>query len=191
MTRGSSRGVRALVALLVALGGCAQTLRPPQRVARGELTVAMEPAMTLRAGGMLVAVAPTFEGLPAYVACVPAARVHAERARSSGRRARAFAVLGSTLGFGALVGFGALADRDHAFAYLGAALGSGLSGTVFAARARLHRRGALGHAVDATNEYDDAVGSLGGTCADLRFAAPAGPPPPIPYPRELLPPPAR
>ncbi|MBV8201017.1 MAG: hypothetical protein JOZ15_10390 [Acidobacteria bacterium] len=54
---------------------------------------------------------------------------------------------------------------------------------------------ANGHAVDAMNYYNDAVGALGATCDDLTYPRAAGPapgempPPPPPLPPQAPPPP--
>lgn len=177
-----ARFARVPLVVLVLLSGCAYSFRPPQLLARGEIGVTMSHGMTFVAQGRVLAHSPVFRELPRFVACVPAAHDHAVRARRAGRSARAFAILGATLGMGAMVGFGALADRDHAYAYLGAALGTGVVGLGFSAASFHGRRVAFGHGLDAVNEYNDAVGSLGATCLDLRFAVPSGPTAPLPYP---------
>lgn len=172
----------ALLAVLVSTSGCVSSVRPPQLLARGEIAVSMERGLTLRAEGRVVGRSPIFRDLPEYVSCVERAHGPALGARSAGRRARAFSILGATLGFGALMGFAAIADRDHVYGYLGGALGSGVLGLGFASAGMRAKRLAIGRALDATNEYNDAVGSLGATCLDLRYPAPSGPTSPMPYP---------
>lgn len=174
----------AVVTTLVLFSGCIRSVRPPQILARGELAVTMDRRLTLSAEGRVVARSPVFRDLPDYVGCTEPARTHALEARRAGRRARAFSILGATLGLGALVGFGALADRDHVGGYLGASIGSGLVGLGFATAGFTRKRLAFGRALDAANEYNDAVGSLGATCLDLRYPAPAGPASPLPYPTQ-------
>lgn len=173
-----------LVGLLITslASGCATSVRPAQLLARGEITVTMEPRTTLRAEGRVVGRFPVFGELPSYVGCAEPARTYALDARRAGVRARVFSILGATLGMGALIGFGALADRDHAGAYLGAAVGSGVIGLGFSSASFRAKRTAVGRALDAANAYNDAVGSLGATCLDLRYAPPAGPASPMPYP---------
>jgi hypothetical protein len=55
-------------------------------------------------------------------------------------------------------------------------------GVVFSSVGAKLRLEADGKAVDAMNYYNDAVGSLGATCNDLRFPPPSdfAPPPPNP-----------
>jgi hypothetical protein len=116
---------------------------------------------------------------------VAPAREHAAAARADGRRALGFSIAGGLLGGLALGGFIGLADDEHRWVWLGSGLGSAAVGLVFAGLGRLERNRANGHAVDAINYYNDAVGSLGATCADLTYPPPAGPappPPPLPPP---------
>ena len=98
-------------------------------------------------------------------------------------------VLGAGLGVLSLGGLSGVAvDRDlgHTFwALTGAGLTLAVTGAVFAGVARLYRNRANGQAVDAMNEYNDAVGSLGASCADLRYPPSAGPLPALPPPPVL------
>lgn len=174
----------AVLAMVVLASGCVSSMRPAQVMARGEIAVRMNDGLELTAEGRVVGRSPVFRELPEFVRCVEPARSDALVARHHGRRARAFSILGATLGLGALVGFAALADRDHAYAYLGTSLGSGLLGLGFASAGMRHKRVAIGRALDAANRYNDAVGSLGATCLDLRYPAPSGPRSPLPYPTQ-------
>jgi hypothetical protein len=174
VTRSFLRAV-ALVLLFALAPGCVTTQYGASVVARGELTVTYRHGMRLSMSGTEVAHAPTFASLPDVVSCVPDARAHALAARSSGRRARIFSIVGATLGLGAFMAFAALGDRDHAVGWALGGLGSGLMGLGFAIAGRREKGDAVGHALDAVNFYNDGVGSLGATCRDLTYPAPAGP----------------
>jgi len=167
---------------LALASGCPQSLRPPQIVARGELTISMERTVVLREQGRVVAYGPVFRGLPRYVGCVEPARRYAVGARHAGRAGRALSIIGAALGVGGLVALGAFADREHRAAYALSGIGSGMLGLGFVTGGLRRKRVAFGRAIDAANEYNDAVGSLGATCLDLRFAPPSGPASPMPYP---------
>jgi hypothetical protein len=164
--------------VIVALGACVSTQYTPQVVARGELTLVNRDGLEMRAGGRRVAKALSWNGLDRYVGCVAEAREHAVSARRNGRASTALAVLGGTLGVLALGGLAGLADRDHLWQWLGGGVGAGALGAVFAGTSHLLRNRANGHAVDAMNYYNDAVGSLGATCDDLRYPPSSGPAPP-------------
>lgn len=169
--------MRHCIALVLVLSGCGMTTKyTPRHVARGELTLAYDTRMQIYAGRDRLAEGPQYDGLEHYVRCVPAARAHARDATRNGRMGVAFAWTGGTLGVASLGGLAGLAYVDDepgtAFAILGAGIGAAVAGIVFAATSRTLRNRAHGHAVDALNYYNDAVGSLGGTCDD--------PPPPLP-----------
>lgn len=175
--------------------GCfGSTLYQPQVVARGELTLRYHNGFELWAEGRRVARGLGYRGLPEYVGCVPAARQHAEGAVRDGRTATAGIILGASFGALSLGGLSGVAiDRDLGttfWAITGAGLTLAVSGAIFAGVARLYRNRANGQAVDAMNLYNDSVGSLGATCADLRYPASAGPLPPTDAPPDQpLPPP--
>jgi hypothetical protein len=63
---------------------------------------------------------------------------------------------------------------------LAAGLGGAITGVVLAAIGRHEKNVANGHAVDAMNYYNDAVGSLGGTCQKPAAALPQVEPTPPP-----------
>ena len=178
----------ALVTALVApLGGCAEnTLYVPRVVARGEITLRYRGGFEAWAAGQPVAHGLRWRGLPTYVGCVPAARQDADDAARAGDRALGFSIVGGILGGLGVAGLVGVVDEANRWAWLGSGLGSAVLGAVFAGAGRLFRNRANGHAVDAINRYNDAVGSLGATCADLTYPPPAGPGPPPPPP--LLPP---
>jgi hypothetical protein len=183
--------------------GCAATSSSymPQVVARGELTLRYDGGFEMWSGGRKVASSWGWGGLPEYVRCVPQAEEHARAARRDGRFSVMMSAMGAALATAALGGGIALAgalgagldpkQEPSVYPLVGAALGVAVVATLFAGMARLKKNSANGHAVDAMNYYNDAVGSLGATCDDLRYPAPqpmpeAAPPPAMP---EAPPPP--
>lgn len=181
----------ALALVLVAAVGCAETSYAPRVVARGELTLRYrDGAYEMWGGGQRVARGLGWRGLAGYVGCVGAARADAEGARRDGAASLGLAIAGGTLGVAALGGLYGFADSDHEWEWLGSGIAVAAVGVVLAASSRMLRNRANGRAIDAMNRYDDAVGSLGATCADLRYPPPAGPaPPPQAPPAFALPPP--
>jgi hypothetical protein len=167
--------------LSLALGpllGCGATTHyTPALVARGELTLRYDNRFELWAAGRPVAHGLTYHGLPDYVRCVPTAHRHARQAVTHGGTAVAFSVIGGTLGVLALGGLYGLYDEGNRWIWLGSGVGAATLGTIFAGLGRMFKNSANGHAVDAMNYYNDAVGSLGATCDDLRYPPPAAPPP--------------
>lgn len=159
-------------------GGCATTQYNPDLVARGELTLRYQAGFQIYAGRDPLASGPTYRGLEHYVRCVPQAREHAQKASSSGRAAIATSVLGGVFGAAGLMALVGLYDTDHLGAWLAGGLGSSSVGLVFSILSYRKKNHANGHAIDSLNFYNDAVGSLGATCDDLRYPAPAGPAPP-------------
>ena len=170
----------AALCVSLCVSGCATTQYTPQVVARGELTVRYEGRFEIYAGGKPVAHGLLWTGLPEFVRCVKQAREEAGHAADDGALAVTLSVLGGTLGGVSLAGLaGALADqRDHAWYWVGGAAAVGGLGAVFAGLGRLHRNRANGHALDALNQYNDAVGSLGATCDDLQYPPPVAAPAP-------------
>jgi hypothetical protein len=191
MTAGARPGKRrswvamplsAALALGGALGpaGCATTVYSPQVVARGELTLRYDEGFEMWAGGRRVARGLSYDGLPHYVRCVPAAAEQARAARHDGIAALTLSALGGSLGVISLGGLYGLNDSAHQWAWFGSGIATAVTGTVLAGLGRLYRNSANGHAVDAMNFYNDSVGSLGATCDDLRYPPPLGPIPTIP-----------
>jgi hypothetical protein len=161
------------------LAGCAEsTSYVPRVVARGEVTLRYRDGFEAWAGGVPIARGLRWRGLESYVGCVASAREHAAAAANAGDRAIGFSIAGGILGGLAIGGLIGVIDEGHRWEWLGAGLGSATLGAIFAGSGRLYRNRANGHAVDAINFYNDAVGSLGATCADLRYPPPAGPAPP-------------
>jgi hypothetical protein len=177
------RAVAALLTVTLAGGalGCAgNSAYVPRVVARGEITLRYGDGFEAWAGGQRVSHGLRWRGLPSYVSCVPAARENADEAARAGDRALGFSIVGGILGGLGAGGIIGVVDEANRWAWLGAGLGTAVVGAVFAGAGRLYRNRANGHAVDAINQYNDAVGSLGATCADLTYPPPAGPAPPAP-----------
>jgi hypothetical protein len=164
---------RFLVAALLA-GCAAPTAYEPHVLARGEVTLRYRGRhFEAWAGGHEIARGLGWRGLKDYVACVPAARDNAIEAVRAGDLAVGLSAAGGTLGVLGLGGLAGLADEAHRWIWVGVGAGVAVAGVVLAAVGRLERNRANGRAVDAVNFYDDAVGSLGGTCADLAYPPPA------------------
>jgi hypothetical protein len=176
--------------LVLALVGCTHaTTHTPQHIARYELTLAYDSRMQIHAGREPLTEGPQYDGLEHYVRCVPAARAHARLAAKNGRTGVAFAWTGGSLGVLSLVSLAGLAylesQPDTAWAILGAGIGTSALAVTFAGMSRTFRNHAHGHAVDALNLYNDALGSHGGSCDALmppaavlpvpRGAAPSNP----------------
>ena len=168
------------LAALVGTGGCAATQYTPTLVARGELTLRYDGGFAMDAGGREVSHGLSWSGLDDYTRCVPVASAKASQAQARGRASYVTAILGGVFGAAALGGFYGLVDNQNGGAWLLAGVGSATVGLVFGVLTQALRNSANGHAVDAMNIYNDAVGSLGATCEDLRYPAPAGPAPPPP-----------
>ncbi len=167
-----------------ALPGCGSGLTTyyPHLVARGELTLRYDNEFQLYAAGRQVANGYRYNGLPGFVRCVPTAHEHALAATSDGITGTTLSTLGIVFGVAGLGGLGGLTYYDSnpnlMFGLLGAGLASSVLGVVLAGVSRGYKNSANGHAVDAMNYYNDAVGSLGASCDDLVYPPPAGPAPP-------------
>lgn len=183
------------LALLGALlpTGCATTSYAPSVVARGEITLRYGNRFELVAGQKPLTHGLLYKDLPEYVRCVPEAARHARQAQQSGRGAVALSVLGAVIGVSGLFGLYGLYDRDNLLPWLAGGVSLGIVGATLAGLSYRLKNHANGHAVDAVNYYNDAVGSLGATCADLRYPEPAGPlpgpPAELPAGDQLPPPP--
>lgn len=178
----------------LAVSGCAGTLYTPQVTARGEITLRYNHAFEMWAGGQRIASGLEYGGLRNYVRCVPEAEGHAASAQRAGTAAIVLSALGASFGIvsvGGLVGPGVDPNPDHLSLWLGGGVGVATLGTVMAGLSRLFKNQANGHAVDATNYYNDAAGSFGATCDDLRYplpvaAAPAPTSSPMPAPAPTI-----
>ncbi len=138
------------------------------RTPPGELALAYDDGVQIHSGARPVAQGPRYQGLSDFVRCVPDAHRHAQIAQSAGGRASILAPL--SVGF-AVVGLGGLAGlafRNRDDGAMGALLLGGvafeiaavvLAGSSFSAKSQ-----AQGHALDAVNFYNDAVGNRGETC---------------------------
>jgi hypothetical protein len=187
----------ALVASVASLG-CSTTQYTPQLVARGELTLRYHGRFEMVAGNRVIARGLAWNGLTDHVRCVPAAQEQAVKAARDGTASLVLSIAGGIFGvlpIGALIGFG-VDYPNNVGAWLGTGVGLAVIGVVLAGVGRKLKNSANGHAVDALNFYNDAVGSLGATCDDLRYPAPLGPAPemppqqaPPPYPPPQYPPP--
>ena len=80
-------------------------------------------------------------------------------------------------------------DQPRLWYWVGGGLALATVGAVLSGLGQRMRNSANGHAIDAMNFYNDAVGSLGATCDDLRYPPPAGPAPEVPAQEPLPPPP--
>ncbi len=152
------------------LAGCGTgaTRYTPQYVAPGELTAAYDNGFTMYADGHEIAEGSAWGGLTDYVHCVPRAREHAEAAESTGQAAQALSVSGAVLGVGSLGSLAGLAvvDRDPKLTVgiLGAGVATAATGVILALIGRRLKPHANGHALDAMNHYNDALGSSGMRC---------------------------
>ena len=155
--------------LIAALGGCSATSQyRPRIIAKHELSLAYADGVQIYAGREMLTEAPRFSGLADYVHCVPRAVEHAEDAESAGQAATGLAVAGIVLGAGSLGGLSGLAfveeDPGKAYAIFGTGIAVALVGMTMALVSRANKNQANGHAVDALNYYNDAVGSRGKRC---------------------------
>jgi hypothetical protein len=180
---GASRALQTLgvCALGAALLGCGsgRTTYFPHVVARGELTLRYDDGFQVYGGNRVVAESYSYEGLTDYVRCVPEAAAHARRAESRGQSAVTLSTLGIVFGLTGMGGLGGLYFQDKDPAIMWGMLGTGVlvaaTGVVLGGLSRGAKEDAHGNALDAVNYYNDAVGSLGATCDDLAYPAPAGP----------------
>lgn len=174
---GSALGLGLALAAACAgpLGGCGSTVYSPQVVARGELTLSYNHGFELSAGGRRVAKGVSYRGLADYVGCVPQAQMHARSAQNNGSAAITLSVLGAVIGVSGLIGLIGIWDEPNRWQWVGGGIGLGALGATFGGLSWRYKNHANGHAIDAMNFYNDSVGSLGATCADLRYPEPAGP----------------
>ena len=152
-----------------ALTGCGSgfTAVEPRVLAPHELTLRYENEFQVQSPKGVVATGVRYRGLAEYVACVPDAERHALAAETAGDAAVGMTVAGITLGVGGMAGLAGLAyqnNPDLMWGLLLGGIGTELIGLVMTAVGRATKIDAHGHAVDAVNYYNDAVGSLGGRC---------------------------
>lgn len=194
----------AIVGLSAALVvGCSgQTMVQPRVLGPHELALQYDNEFQIVSPKGMVAHGVRYSGLTAYVNCVPKAREHALEAEISGNTAVGLTIAGVGLGIGGLAGLGGLAYQDKPdvmATFLLAGLGAEVVGLVLTAVGRSTKVDANGHAVDAVNYYNDAVGSRGGRCGRRGMEIPNPPAPPAaeppqrgpiaPVPVDQIPPP--
>lgn len=179
-----------LLTLSFGLFGCSYTHYTPQLLARGELFVRTGGyrGVQLWAGGKRIAGETTgYAGLPVYVKCVPNALRHARKARQFGISAITLTSLASASLLAGVVhqavtssfAPNTLEPDQNLTVFYGLA-----SIVLLLTRDFILWPHATGHAIDAHNFYNDAIGSLGGTCEDPTIPPPSPPPlvPPEPEP---------
>lgn len=182
------------------LAGCGSglTIVEPRVLGPNELALRYDNEFQVISPQGQVASGVRYDGLTDYVYCVPEAARHAEAAQSAGNTAVGLTVAGIGLGVGGLAGLGGLAyseKPDVMAAFLLTGLGAEIVGLVLTAVGRTMKVDANGHAVDAVNYYNDAVGSRGGRCGSNGAEIPEPPPsavPPgaiYPVPVDQIPPP--
>jgi hypothetical protein len=164
------RHAAAILALAAAQAGCGGVTRYiPVAAAPREIVLRDNEGLELWAGGGRVAEAHRYKGLTRFVGCVPAARQHAVAAERNGAAGMALSYTGVGFAAAGLAGLGGLAfegkDDTAMIAFFSAGIGAELVGLTLVLIARKLKLDAMGHAVDATNFYNDAVGSAGGSCA--------------------------
>lgn len=190
MSRARTLAAAATLGLLASgLLGCGTglTTYSPKLVAQDELWLRYDNHFEIYSGDRRVAEGYRYTGLADFVRCVPDARRHAEESESDGATG-----FGLSIGAGtsAIVGLGGLSglafyksNTTTMAALLGGGIGLEVVGLVMAIVSRGYKASANGHAVDALNYYNDALGSLGGSCSRplppgvQPPAPPAGPPP--------------
>jgi len=164
---------RWLVCLAVSAVGCGHTQYVPHVVARGEIVLSAGANIQMSAAGRPIASGLGWKGLEQFVRCVPASRMYAHRARRDGLASRAMTVVASTLAVASIGTLAGFADEQHELIWIGAGIGTAGVAVLAGGLSRLLRNRANGQAVDAMNIYNDSVGSLGATCDDLTYPAPA------------------
>ncbi|HCF60574.1 MAG TPA: hypothetical protein DFS52_21570 [Myxococcales bacterium] len=172
-----SRRVLVATALLVGAGCAAPaTTYRPVHAAPTELTVRYGDEFEVWAADAPVARGLRYQGLDEVVRCVPEAKRHAEAASRSGSAAGVLSGFSIGLAVGGLAGLSGFAFEDDrvtaAFLVSGVvieALAIVLGGQSLSQKAK-----ANGHALDAVNLYNDAVGYDGRGCG------PAVAPPSLP-----------
>lgn len=141
--------------------GCATTQYQPQLAARGELLLRYDGGFVMQAQGQTVARALSYRGLDRFVACVPEAHQHARSAQKS--RWRGDCALGhwGHAVFGLAWKSGGLGRYPTSMELAGRWAGGGRSWTDSFGAGMAGKNQANGHALDAMNHYNDAVGAWG------------------------------
>lgn len=171
----------AIVGLSAALlAGCGSglTMVQPRVLGPHELALQYDNEFQIVSPEGMVASGVRYSGLTSYVQCVPKAAEHALAAEVSGNAAVGLTIAGMTLGIGGLAGLAGLAYQDKPDLMTGlllGGLGAEVVGLVLTAVGRSTKVDANGHAVDAVNYYNDAVGSRGGRCGPRGMEIPKAP----------------
>jgi hypothetical protein len=150
------------LAVLAALAGCAtphSTYRRA-RVDDRELVWAYRDHFQLTRDGKVVAEQGDWEGLPTALACVPVARIHAERAAANDSAGRTYFWTGNAVMIaGAVTAIAVIAaaphDTDHVWIGLAAASVAGLVGLPLGLWGMDTRARADMTAIDAVNIFND------------------------------------
>ena len=167
-----SASLSFLLVLGPALAGCGTgfTVYSPKLVAQGELLLRYDNRFEIYTADRPVAEGVRYAGLADFVRCVPDAHRHAKEAEEDGSLGYGLSIAGGAsaiLGLGGLSGLAFYSDKTKTTT-MGALLGGGIAlevaGLLMAIVSRGYKASANGHAVDALNYYNDAVGSLGGSC---------------------------
>jgi hypothetical protein len=164
----------AALLLLATASGCGhpRSTYAPRYPAEHELVLSYDGGYELLAEGRVVAKGYDFDGLSDFVSCVPRARIHAESAEARGASVVPLSVAGVALAVGGIGGLSGLgfweSDRKAAGALLLGGLAMQVVGLVLVGLGAQAKVSANGHAVDAMNEYNDAVGSKGERCPPPR-----------------------
>jgi hypothetical protein len=166
-----TRGLACLALLAgAASAGCTfePSIHAPKYVEQHELVLTYDDGYVLSAEGRKVAEGYRYDGLTDYVWCVPQAREHASAAEADGAAAVPLQIAGGVLAFAGLGGLAGLGYLDKngelAAALLLGGFATQLVGLALVAAGAQEKVSANGHAVDAMNYYNDAVGSHGGSC---------------------------
>jgi hypothetical protein len=163
------RVLAALLALPLAGCGSGLTMVAPRVLAPQELTLRYDNSFQVWAPQGMVAEGVRYEGLAEYVHCVPNAHRHALEAQAAGDTAVGLSIAGGALAVAGLGGLGGLAYQEsnpgRMAAFFTAGIAAEVIGLVLGAVGRAYKTDANGHAVDAINYYNDAVGSQGQGCS--------------------------
>ena len=181
-----TRAGAALATLTLLAGGllgCGTGLTQysPKLVAQDELWLRYDNHFEIYSGDRRIAEGYRYSGLADFVHCVPEAHRHAEESESDGAMGYGLSIAAGAsaiVGLGGLSGLGFYKSNTTTMAaLLGGGIGLEVVGLVMAIVSRGYKASANGHAVDALNYYNDALGSQGGSCS--RPLPPGAGPPPL------------
>ncbi|HSS02607.1 MAG TPA: hypothetical protein VLM79_36350 [Kofleriaceae bacterium] len=156
------RWIAMVGAVLVALAGCTtyQSTYRRTRLDGRELVWAYRDRFQVTRDGKVLAEQGDWDGLPSALACVPAARIHAERAADRDSAGRSYFWTGTAIliaGYAAAAAFIATDphDVDHALLGLASAGVGGLVGLPLVLWGSDTRARANMTAIDAVNVFND------------------------------------